>query len=124
MFHQAKGGSASTEALPAAGLSAMWRTLSKCGDIVLLSVTVVPGSSCLILWLPRSLVTMLSYGILQCFAIVLPGPLWRAQTLSHRMSSDDLHRVQSVLMRQLGGRLCRSTSRQVMLQSLGVGFWF
>ena len=117
VFHQTKGVSACVSALQSAGLRAMWGMVSKCGTTGIRSIEVQAQ-------LFDALVApVLGY----CSEVWAPTLLRRCHTPEECMDND-LHRVQSLFMRQVLGGLRRSTSRQLLLRELGrapvVRAWF
>jgi hypothetical protein len=117
VFHQTKGVSACVSALQSAGMRAMWGMLSECGTKDIRSVEVQ-------MQLFDALVApVLGYGS-EVWALTL----LRRCTTPEECMDNDLHRVQSLFMRQVLGGLRRSTSRQLLLREIGcsplVRSWF
>jgi hypothetical protein len=107
-FHQTKGVSASVAALRSAGLKAMWGMLGKCKDMELRSLQVQVN-------LFDALVApVLCY----CSEVWAPS-LLRSASTPDRCMDNDMHRVQTLFMRQLAGGVRKSTSRQLMLREFG-----
>lgn len=108
VFHQTRGMSVAVSTLRNAGLRAMWGMLGRCGDVGLHSLQVKVN-------LFDALVApVLSFGA----EIWGPNLLRNCRTPLGCMDND-LHGVQSMFMRQLGGGLRRSTPRQLLLREFG-----
>jgi len=117
VFHQTRGVSASVSALYSAGLRAMWGLLRRCGDMELRSLQIH------VQLFDALVAPVLSY----CSEVWGPTLLRNCRTPVGCMDND-LHGVQSLFMRQLGGGLRRSTPRQLLLREFGckllVRGWF
>lgn len=108
VFHQTKGVSACVSALQSAGMRAMWGMLSKCGTIDIRSIAVK------VQLFDALVAPVLGY----CSEVWAPTLLRRCHSPDECMDND-LHRVQSLFMRQALGGMRRSTSRQLLLRELG-----
>ena len=108
VFHQTKGVSASVAALSSAGMRAMWGMLSRCGTMGLRSLEVQ------VQLFDSVVAPVLGY----CAEVWAPSLLRNCSTPTTFMDND-LHRVQSLFMRQLAGGLRRSTPRQLLLREFG-----
>jgi hypothetical protein len=107
-FHQTRGVTACTSALRSAGLRAMWGMLSKCGAAGIRSVEV-----------KVQLFDALVSPVLGYCSEVWAPTLLRLCRDPDACMDNELHRVQSLFMRQVLGGLRRSTLRQLMLRELG-----
>jgi hypothetical protein len=108
VFHETKGVSACVEALRLAGLRAMWGMLGRCRDMDMASIEV-----------QVQLFDALVAPVLGFCAEVWAPTLLRGASEPVKCLENPLQRVQSLFMRQLGGGLRKSTSRQLMFREFG-----
>lgn len=107
-FHQTQGVTACVSALKSAGLRAMWGVLGKCRTTGIRSVEV-----------QVQLFDALVAPVLGYCSEVWAPTLLRACCDPNACMDTELHKVQSLFMRQVLGGLRRTTKRQLLLRELG-----
>lgn len=106
VFHQCKGVSACTAALRGAGLRAMWGMLRRCADMESCSLS-----------LKVELFDYIVAPVLN-FCCDVWGPSLLRPTVDASMDND-VHKVQTLFLRQVAGGVRNSTSRQLLLREFG-----